>query len=141
MLAATVERLRDSGLPFAVENVETADFPRSVYRVRLCGSSFGLDIRRHRWFAVGVPMLEPPCQHHWQKPRFRSLDSRRAAGALSTVVGVHGHLNYPGEAALRQQAMGIDWMSTAELAQAIPPAYAEYIGGYLMAAIREAVAS
>jgi hypothetical protein len=33
-------------------------------------------------------------------------------------------------------AMGIDWpMSRRELANAIPPAYTEHIGGYLMAAL------
>jgi DNA (cytosine-5)-methyltransferase 1 len=55
------------------------------------------------------------------------------AGKLATVVGVHGHLNYPGEFALRCEAMGIDWMTNAELSQAIPPAYTEHIGHYLLA--------
>ena len=36
---------------------------------------------------------------------------------------------------LQQRAMGIDWMGVAELSQAIPPAYTELIGGYLMAEI------
>jgi DNA (cytosine-5)-methyltransferase 1 len=128
MLAATIDRLAASGLPYVVENVENADFPRSVYRVRLCGSSFGLDVQRHRWFASNVPMLQPPCAHHLQRPRFRSLDSRRKAGTLATVVGVHGHLNYAGEFPLRCAAMGIDWMTNDELSQAIPPAYTRFIG-------------
>jgi DNA (cytosine-5)-methyltransferase 1 len=33
--------------------------------------------------------------------------------------------------------MGIDWMSGRELAQAIPPVYTEYIGKYLLEAVRE----
>jgi hypothetical protein len=28
--------------------------------------------------------------------------------------------------------MGINWMTNAEITQAIPPAYTEHIGGYLM---------
>jgi DNA (cytosine-5)-methyltransferase 1 len=32
--------------------------------------------------------------------------------------------------------MGIDWMRRKELAQAIPPAYTEYIGKQLMEAIQ-----
>jgi len=32
--------------------------------------------------------------------------------------------------------MGIDWMNRDELSQAIPPAYTEHIGPYLMAELR-----
>jgi DNA (cytosine-5)-methyltransferase 1 len=135
MLAATISRVAAAGVPWVVENVETATFPTSAYRLRLCGSSFGLNLRRHRWFATNVPMLAPPCAHYWQTPRFRSLDGSRPAGYLARVVGVHGHVNYAGEAELRNRAMGIDWMTQPELAQAIPPAYTEHIGAYLLRAI------
>lgn len=135
MLAATVERLAALDVPWVVENVETAKMPANAYRFRLCGSSFGLDVRRHRWFASNQLILGPSCAHHLQAPRFRSLDSRRKAGALATVIGVHGHLNYPGEFALRCDAMGIDWMTNAELSQALPPTYTEFIGAQLLFAI------
>lgn len=138
MLEATVRRLNARGLPWVAENVERADFG-DTYRVRLCGSSFGLDVRRHRWFAANVPILTPPCAHRLQRPRFRSFDSRRTT--LASVIGVHGHLNYPGEAELRRKAMGIDWMTVPELSPTIPPAYTEHIGEFLLAAVREAVAS
>ena len=32
-------------------------------------------------------------------------------------------------------ALGIDWMNRAEITQAIPPAYTEFIGKHLMAAL------
>lgn len=36
-----------------------------------------------------------------------------------------------------QRAMGIDWTDVRlELAEAVPPAYTEYLGGYLMAHLR-----
>jgi hypothetical protein len=38
---------------------------------------------------------------------------------------------------LAAKAMAIDWMNRAELSQAIPPAYTEYIGKYLMQAVLE----
>lgn len=130
LLTPTRARLAD--VVAVVENVPGA--PMGGTRFRLCGSSFGLDVRRHRLFdAIGWdPGLIPPCHHGWQTPRFRSLDNRRREGFLADVVGVHGHLNYPGEAALRRRAMGIDWMTDRELTQAIPPAYTEWIGNQLM---------
>ena len=135
MLEATIARLAALDLPWVVENVETARMLGDSFGFRLCGSSFGLNVRRHRLFASNVLMLAPQCAHAWQRPRFRSLDSRRPVGALASVVGVHGHLNYPGERELREEAMGIDWMSVAELSQAIPPAYTEWIGAQLLAAL------
>lgn len=137
MLQATIDRIKGLGRPYVVENVETARYPSSAYRILLCGSTFGLDVRRHRWFVSNVAMLQPPCTHKLQEPRFRSLDSRRA-GLLSSVVGVHGHLNYAGEFKLRCDAMGIDWMSNSELSQAIPPAYTEFIGAQLITCLEAA---
>lgn len=104
--------------------------------VTLCGSWFGLNLRRHRLFETGGfgLLLVPPCSHRWQTPRFRSLDKRRL-GISASVVGVHGHANYAGENDLREEAMGIDWMSPYELTQAIPPAYTEWIGRQLITAL------
>lgn len=138
MLDGTVARLLPLSVPWVVENVEGATMPPSAYWFRLCGSAFGLDVRRHRRFASNVSVLAPPCAHQLQPPRFRSLDSRRKPGSLATVVGVHGHLNYPGEFALRCAAMGIDWMTNDELSQAIPPAYTEWIGEQLLASLKAA---
>lgn len=132
MLDHTIGRLVELGVPFVVENVATARLPRTVYAATLCGSSFGLDLRRHRQFASNLLLLAPPCQHYWQTPRFRSLDGARPRGYLASVVGVHGHTNYAGETALRETAMGIDWMTPTELTQAIPPAYTEHIGHQLL---------
>jgi len=129
MLNATIDRLRDLAVPWVVENVGAATMPTDIYVFRLCGSSFGLDLRRHRLFASNMPISPPKCAHGWQTPRFPSLyNANRKAGRLSPVVGVHGNTQYVGDFALRCAAMGIDWMTNAELAQAIPPAYTEYIG-------------
>lgn len=131
LVEPTRRLLKAAGRPWVMENVEGAPL---VGAFRLCGSSFGLNVQRHRLFETGgwhMPVV-PPCSHHWQRPRFRTLDNRRR-GQLAAVVGVHGHLNYPGEKELRERAMGIDWMNTRELTQAIPPAYTQHIGEQLMA--------
>ncbi len=144
LVDVTRTRLIETGTPYVIENVKGAPL---VETIQLCGSSFGLDVRRHRIFECGgwfIPFV-PPCSHDWQRPRFLSLDSRRAKAAstvavhgrrqLASVVGVHGHLNYAGEWTLRQAAMGIDWMKWNELNESIPPAYTEYIGRALIAAL------
>lgn len=123
--------LAETDVPYVIENVVGAPL---LAPIRLCGSSFGLDLQRHRLFELGRfhPTLVPPCAHHWQTRRFRSLDGKRKNGGLARVVGVHGHVNYTGEAALRCKAMGIDWMTQAELTQAIPPVFTEWIGSQLL---------
>ena len=136
LIAPVRELLRATGLPYVIENVPQAPLENPT---RICGSFFGLDLQRHRDFETNWPLMSTPCSHHWQQPRFRSLDLRQQArGSLASVVGVHGHENYSGERELREQAMGIAWMSPAELVEAIPPAYTEYIGAQLLAAIRMA---
>ncbi len=132
LIPATRDLLAASGVPYVIENVEGAR-RRLIEPVRLCGSSFGLDVRRHRYFETNWPLEGLPCDHAWQTPRFRSLGiAQHRAGQLATVVGVHGHINYPGEFPLRCAAMDIDWMTNDELVQSIPPAYTEHIGQQLM---------
>ena len=132
LIAPVRERLRRALVPFVIENVEGAR--RLMRAVPLCGSSFGLDVRRHRYFETNWLLLVPPCAHHTQAPRFRSLDMRQKS--LASVISVHGHVNYAGEAELRKRAMGIDWMTQRELSEAIPPAYTEFIGRHLLNEVR-----
>jgi DNA (cytosine-5)-methyltransferase 1 len=131
LIPQTRELLEASGLPFVIENVE-GSLAEMKNPIRLCGSSFGLDVQRHRYFDANWFLVGIECDHTWQTPRFRSLNiTNHRAGKLARVVGVHGHLNYPGEQAIREKAMQIDWMTVAELAQAIPPAYTKFIGDQL----------
>lgn len=37
--------------------------------------------------------------------------------------------------------MGIGWMNRDEMTQAIPPAYTEHVGGYLLAAVQARAAA
>jgi DNA (cytosine-5)-methyltransferase 1 len=136
LIAPVRKRLLEAGVPYVIENVEGARHSL-LEPVRLCGSSFGLDLRRHRYFETNWSLAAPPCAHDWQTPRFRSLNMAMVrSGTLACVVGVHGHINYPGEAELRRAAMGISWMTDPELVEAIPPAYTEFIGAQLLAHVK-----
>jgi DNA (cytosine-5)-methyltransferase 1 len=127
MLHATVERLRAWGGPWVVENVAGADLPGSL---TLCGSEFGLraagrTLRRHRQFASSVFLMGAGGCH------CRGHD----------IGGVYGHgggatgRGFKFAKGPASEAMGIDWMSTRELAQAIPPVMTEHIGEQLLAHI------
>lgn len=114
-------------VPWVIENVYGAPLNRGS--VMLCGSMFGLRTYRHRWFETSWFATHP--QH--PKHRVKSDSGLRRkehflAGGFISVVGDVG--SYCGHA-----AMGIDWMTGSELSQAIPPAYTEFIGKQLMAAI------
>jgi DNA (cytosine-5)-methyltransferase 1 len=117
------QRLQATGLPYVIENVAGAPLHNPA---RLCGSSFGLDVQRHRYFESNVTLLAPPCDHGWQTPRFPCATNRTN---LRRTVEV-GVWRIP--LAVQQQAMGIDWMTLRELSEAIPPAYTECLGAQLL---------
>lgn len=125
LLTATLERLAGAGVPWVVENVPGAEM--GAMFVTLCGSSFGLGVRRHRHFASSVMLLAPACQHRLQG---QPLGVYGVGGSCDRGHGRKGTIEES------RQAMGIDWMSRAELSQAIPPAYTEHIGGQLLAHLR-----
>lgn len=123
LIPAVREAFIASGLPYVIENVVGAPLNNPV---TLCGSSFGLDVRRHRLFESNLPLLAPHCAHEWQTPRFPPATNR--ANLRRTVeVGVW---RIPLET--QQKAMGIDWMDLAELTLAIPPAYTRLLGEQLL---------
>ncbi|HKY60925.1 MAG TPA: DNA methylase [Gemmatimonadota bacterium] len=130
------KRLEAAGLPYIIENVVGAPLRNPI---QLCGSSFGLDVRRHRLFESNVPMWASPCAHHLQRVgRFPALRSGRET--LATVVGVFGTGGGAAkDISLWREAMGIDWMATkGELAESIPPAFTEYLGRQLIARLHTA---
>lgn len=122
LIAETRDLLRATGLPYVIENVKGAPLENPQL---LEGQMFGLNTHRPRLFETSwgyeAPLLRPP------PPRQTKMGRKTKPGEAMQVVG-----NFTGMEDA-QRAMGIDWMSRKELAQAIPPAYTEHIGSYLMA--------
>lgn len=103
------ELLQATGVPWVIENVPEASWDGTLRPdYLLCGSQFGLNVRRHRVFETswgGGGDLLPPCWHHRGLLPFEHKGERAYA-----------------------DAMGCTWMNNLEARQAVPPAYSEWIG-------------
>jgi DNA (cytosine-5)-methyltransferase 1 len=114
LLDETRQLLTQTGLPYIIENVPEAGLRPDFI---LCGSMFGLSIRRHRVFETSWRghQFTSPCSHHREVRPFMHKAERAYA-----------------------DAMGCTWMTSLEAREAVPPAYTEYIGTQLMAFIKAA---
>lgn len=117
----------NSGLPTVIENVQGADVRRDV---TLCGEMFGLDVIRHRYFEVdGFTVTQPPHVSH----RGRVRGWRHGVYHDGPYLAVYGEGGGKGSVPEWQAAMGIDWTDDRKaIAEAIPPAYTEFIGRQLI---------
>lgn len=115
------ELLIASGVPYVIENVEGAPL---IDPVQLCGSAFGLKVRRHRLFESSMPLKGTGCNHREQGRPVGIY------GSMRDEIPGGGHTAKTMEEAY--EAMGINWMIWGELVEAIPPAYTHYIGQQIM---------
>lgn len=156
LITPTRAMLRKIGLPYVIENVETAPL---VDPVVLCGSMFGLGfdlapedfgrvqryhLRRHRKFETNWPLAAPgACRHlapvlgvYGGHARCRS--ARHGGRRTADFVGL-SHREIMG------RAMGVPAgreLSCNEISQGVPPIYAEHVGRALLAHLaRRAVAA
>jgi DNA (cytosine-5)-methyltransferase 1 len=120
------ELLIQTGLPYIIENVLGAPLREPFM---LCGSSFGLGVKRHRLFESNQTFLTPPCAHGQWRKQYQLYDHGKHYE--SRVVHVFGKGGGKGKEQWAE-AMGIDWMTNDELVEAIPPAYTEMIGAQLL---------
>ncbi len=103
------------GLPWIIENVPGAPL---INPTLLNGSMFGLRIHRPRYFETNFPLplkLEPI-----QRPV--KMGRKVSVGDVVQPVGHFSGVSYVAD------EMGCPWMGQSELAQAIPPAYTQWIG-------------
>ena len=137
-------RLRALGLPWVIENVPGAPMPDSI---TLCGSMFGLPIRRHRWFACSHYLYAPgPCRHtdsciNVIGGKICGYGALRSQTLYHTAKGETRRREAYFRSDVGEKAMGIDWMTRAELSEAIPPAYTHWIGLQLMAIVESEAAA
>lgn len=133
LIAPTRNTLSATGKPWVIENVIGAPLHDPVV---LCGTMFdGLRVIRHRQFESSIHLHVPSkCGPHQmcytldkRKPHYGRLDE------MTAFVMVNGGGNCSKAAAA--DAMGIDWMTKEELNEAIPPAYTEFLGRQLLAAV------
>ncbi|MBT2472939.1 DNA cytosine methyltransferase [Streptomyces sp. ISL-66] len=121
LIAPTREALNATGRPWVIENVPEAAWDGTLRAdYLLCGTQFGLNVRRRRAFETswnGGGDLLPPCWHH--------------KGLLA--------FEHKGERAYAD-AMGCTWMNKTEARQAVPPAYTEWIATQYLSHETEAAA-
>jgi DNA (cytosine-5)-methyltransferase 1 len=130
VIAPVRECLIAARKPYVIENVPRAPLGGNVSQ--LCGSSFGLPIRRHRLFETSWALFGVPCNHGWQKPQYPSSSDRVPMSRCTIEVG-----SWDIPLKTQREGMGIQWMTVEELSEAIPPAYSRFIGEQLMKALAE----
>lgn len=129
LIPQTREKLQAWGGPYVIENVPGAPLEAPVL---LCGSMFDpmLDVQRHRGFETNWGLRHPvwPCRHKLWGPRFdRGSRQIRPRDRKTCAIG---EWRIPLE--VQQAAIGIDWMTVAEMSQAVPPEYTRHIGAQLL---------
>lgn len=125
MVGAVREALARAGLPSVIENVEGAPLSAPLM---LCGTMFGLRVRRHRIFELSphILVLTPPCACRLGVVTGR-LIGHRTGGRVRA-----GRTRPPAATeSARRDAIGVPWMTAREARQAIPPAYTFFIGRQL----------
>lgn len=120
------EKLKVWGGPWIIENVPGAPL---INPAMLCGHMFGLRVYRHRLFESSEFLMTPPHRGHSARASYGHTPKPEE---FFTISGNFGDVEGG------RKAMGIDWMTRAELSQAIPPAYSEFLCRQIIKNIRQA---
>jgi hypothetical protein len=126
LIPATREMFGNINRHTIIENVQGSDLRRDL---TLCGEMFGLGVIRHRYFEMDWTADKPDHRPH----RGRVAGWRHGTYYPGPYFAVYGEGGGKGTVAEWQTAMGIDWTSDRhEIAEAIPPAYSQYVGSQLL---------
>jgi DNA (cytosine-5)-methyltransferase 1 len=127
------------GKPWVVENVPNSPMGFSI---TLCGLMFGLRVIRHRLFESSAMLLAPAHPDHPKHLSTGTRTAKRGGRGNGYSTGEAGLVCVAGNNFVREagaKAMGIDWMDTRRtLANAIPPAYTEFVGRQLLNVLQPA---
>ena len=143
-LIAPVRRLLEmTGIPYVIENVPGARLDM-VNPVSLVGWQFGLGVKRERLFEANWDLISPSGNSRPERRKY--LVYEHGKWRWTPNVPVYGS---GGRKAVEYwpYAMGVGdtwddcWMTRSELAEAIPPAYTEFVGKQLLAHIESRVAA
>lgn len=136
-----IDRTRDLlailPVPWVIENVMGAPLRTPVM---LCGSAFGLKVRRHRIFESNIQLRGTSCRH---KEQGAPIDVSGTGGQrVNRRKDDHGGAcNKPKNQAHAQMLMEMPWANRYGISQAIPPAYTEFIGKQLISFIESGLAA
>jgi hypothetical protein len=132
LIPAVRDALESARVPFVIENVQGSDLRRDL---TLCGEMFGLGVIRHRYFECSFPVTQP--EHLPHRGRVRGW--RHGVYHDGPYLAVYGEGGGKGSVAEWQQAMDIDWTDDRKaIAEAIPPAFTEYVGNQFARTFAEA---
>lgn len=124
LIGPTREALLEAGLPYVIENVEGALPKLREPIVMLCGTMFGRQLYRHRYFETNWYLPQPA--EGWHK--WPQVKMGRMAGP-DEVMQIVGNFPDPDRG---RRVMEMPWASRRGMAEAIPPYYTEYIGRLLL---------
>jgi DNA (cytosine-5)-methyltransferase 1 len=133
LIEPTREALEATGLPYVMENVGGA-VPKLRDPVELCGTMFGLQTYRHRYFETGGGFSFQAPAHPPHTARQVKMGRAPRPGEFIQAIG-----NFSGVDLVRED-WGVPWMNRDGIREAIPPAYAEYIGRQFISHLKKEAA-
>jgi DNA (cytosine-5)-methyltransferase 1 len=134
LYAPTQALLIASSLPYVIENVIGAPYSSGVV---LCGRMFGMEIERHRNFETSWLLFQPDHSHEGFGRPFTITGAGTKEKPKGGRAYETAHSKKP-DVADFPKYMEMPWANPFEAAQAIPPAYTEWIGRQLIAALETA---